>query len=31
VYLAMALRRREAYMDSKAATIRLQCTWQVML
>jgi hypothetical protein len=29
VHLAMALRRREAYVSSGAATIKLQCTWQV--
>lgn len=29
VHLAMALRRREAYVSSGAATIKLQCSWQV--
>ncbi|WIA30388.1 hypothetical protein OEZ86_000474 [Tetradesmus obliquus] len=28
VHLAMALRRREAYVSSGAATIKLQCSWQ---
>jgi hypothetical protein len=31
VHLAMALRRREAYVSSGAATIKLQCSWQVGL
>jgi hypothetical protein len=29
VHLAMALRRREAYVSSGAASIKLQCGWQV--
>jgi hypothetical protein len=29
VHVAMALRRREAYVSSGAATIKLQCGWQV--
>lgn len=29
VHLAMALRRREAYVTSAAATVKLQCDWQV--
>eukprot|EP00879_Flechtneria_rotunda_P010701 GHRR01011183.1.p1 GENE.GHRR01011183.1~~GHRR01011183.1.p1 ORF type:complete len:1628 (+),score=649.14 GHRR01011183.1:120-5003(+) len=28
VHLALALRRREAYVVSRAATVRLQCNWQ---
>lgn len=28
VHVAMALRRREAYLTSSAATIKLQCDWQ---
>lgn len=29
VHLAMALRRRESYMDSQAATIKLTCQYRV--
>lgn len=29
VHLAMALRRREAYVTSAAATVKLQCDWAV--
>eukprot|EP00878_Enallax_costatus_P006021 GHUV01006316.1.p1 GENE.GHUV01006316.1~~GHUV01006316.1.p1 ORF type:complete len:690 (+),score=196.02 GHUV01006316.1:93-2072(+) len=29
VHLAMALRRRESYVTSAAATVKLQCDWQV--
>lgn len=29
VHLAMALRRRESYMDSQAATIKLTCNYRV--